>query len=178
VRRFGWQIGGLLVAAAIVVMLALFAFGCGSAPHPSPPPTATSSPHASPTLDARAAAVEAAARRYVQALQDSAKTGDPSGVDALVVSGSQAEGNAGIGASFSRSNHYNFIATRIDFDETAWDVTVRKDTATVRFRFSLFGHEADWPSLTPRGPDHEKGPVELHLDLELRSGAWLVTESS
>lgn len=180
VRRFGWlQIGGLGVALAAVVVLGMLAFGCGSSSPTHPvTPHASVSAHASATADPRVAEVEAAARRYIEAVEQSAKTGDASEVDKLVVPGSQAEGNAGIASSFSQSNHYNFISTRIDYDSSSWQTDVAASTATVDVKYALFGHNADWPSLTPREPDHEIQPVSLHLVFELRGGQWLLSQSS
>lgn len=175
-RRFGWQISGISVAVAAVVVLGLLAFGCGSgsrvvgvsAPKVTPRPT--------PTADPRVAAVEAAARRYVQALEDSAKSGNPSAVDALVVPGSQAAGNAGIASSFSRDNHYVFVAATIGYAE--WRTTVNDTSADVAFQYTLFGHAADWPSLKPREPDRTNGPISLSLEFELHGDTWLVSRSS
>lgn len=179
-RRFGWQIGGVTIALAVVVALGVLAFGCGSGSRLAVTPTAHPSPHATatPTVDPRIAQVEAAAKQYVEALERSASTGDPSAIDQLVVSGSQAEGNAAILADFSRENHYNFIATRVDFDETAWQLSVEASTATASFQFRLFGHNADWPSLRPRESDHETASIKMSLEFELDGGKWLVTRSS
>jgi hypothetical protein len=179
VRRYGWQIGGLGVAVAAVVALGLLAFGCGSSggtPPRAVSPSASASVRASATADPRVAEVEAAARRYVQALQESAKSGDPSPVNALVVPGSQAAGNAGVASNFSRDNHYAFIASRVDFAAVA--ATVNRTTATAKVTYALYGHTADWPSLTPRESDHETGSFDLSLDLELRGSQWLVSRSS
>jgi hypothetical protein len=178
-RRFGWQIGGISIAVAMVVALGLLAFGRGSggtkgvaSPRPSP------SPHATPTVDPRVAEVEAAARRYVEAVEESARTGNPSSVDQLVVHGSQAEGNAAISADFSRENHYNFISSRIDFDESSWRISVEATTATVSLKYAAFGHNADWPSLRPREADHETTQVRMSLEFEDQDGKWLVSQST
>ena len=179
-RRFGWQIGGLSIAIGALVVLGILVVAHGptaavSARHGGLP---TASARATATPDPRVAAVEAAARRYVEAVEASARTGDPAAVDALVIPGSQAEGNAGITADFSRENHFNFISTRIDFDESSWSVSVSDSSATATFRYTVFGHSASWPSLQARETDHESSGVTMNLDFELRSGAWLVTRSS
>jgi hypothetical protein len=178
-RRFGWQIGGLCIAIGAIVALAVLVFARG----PSGAPAvhrASASPttRATPTADARVLAVEAAARRYVEAVEESARSGDPAPVDALVVPGSQAEGNAGVAADISRQDHQNFIASRIDFDERSWSVSVAETVATVTFRYAAFGHAASWPSLRPREADHETREVGMTLEFELRDGLWLVDRSS
>jgi hypothetical protein len=177
-RRFGWQIGGVGVALVAVVALAALAFGaCGSSSRVSRSAVSPTA-RATASADPRVAEVEAAARRYVEALEASAKSGDASAVDALVMPGSQAEGNAGIVSSFSRANGYNFIASRIEYASDSWQVTVVDDTATVLVTYSVFGHAADWPSLRPRESDHEAKPTSLHLEFELSKGQWLVSRSS
>jgi len=178
-RRFGWQIGGLGVAVGALVGLGGLAFGCGA--NPSAPvgrhvPAASARATPTPTADPRVAQVEAAARRYIEAVELSAKTGDPSPVDALVVPGSQAEGNAGIASSFSHDNHYTFVASRIDYG--AITVNVEVSTATAAISYRLFGHAADWPALKPREPDHETDQFHLDLELELQGQAWLISRSS
>ena len=176
-RRFGWQISGISVAVAAVVVLGLLAFGCGSGTKVVGTPVAKVTARPTPTVDGRVADVEAAARRYVEALEASAKTGDASAVDALVVAGSQAEGNAGILADFSRENHYNFIAGRVDYDPSSWQVSVGGATATAVFQFELFGHNADWPSLRAREADHESHSVQMNLEFQLEDGKWLVAHT-
>jgi hypothetical protein len=174
-RRFGWlQIAGLLVACGVIAGLAVLAFARGASPPRPVSPRPTASARATATPDPRVAEVEAAARRYVQALQDSAKTGDPAPVDALVVPGSQAAGLAGIAASFSRTEKYNFIVDRVDFDAASWIAQVNTTTATVSFRYSLHGHDADWPSLRPRETDHESQPLSASYQFELHEGSWLI----
>ena len=178
-RRHAWQIGGLMVAVGAIVVLGILAFGRGDnarAIRTTGHPTGT--PRATATADLRVAEVQAAARRYVEALERSAASGDAAQVDRLVVPGTQAAGNAGIAASFSRDNHYNFIASRIDYDEPSWEVSVNQASATARLRYSLFGHTADWPSLRPRESDHETNAFQMELEFELHGGAWLVTRSS
>lgn len=178
VRRFAWQIGGVGVALAGVAVLGLLAFGCGSSAPVRPTATASPTPHPTATTDPRVAEVDAAVRRYVQAVEDSARTGSATAVDALVVAGSQAAGNAGIVANLSRENHYNFIASRIDYDASSWHVAVLDATANVTVRYSLYGHLADWPSLAPKEADHETPTAQLQLELALRDGRWLVDRSS
>jgi hypothetical protein len=180
VRGYGWQIGGLGVALAGVVGLGMLAFGCGSgaAPPGAVTPSASPSVRASVTADPRVAEVEAAARRYIEAVEQSAKTGDASEVDKLVVAGSQAEGNAAITANFSRENRFNFIASRIDYNGHSWRTSVGQTTASISVGYSLFGHTADWPSLRAREEDHQTAEVQLQLEFELRDGKWLVVRSS
>jgi hypothetical protein len=139
---------------------------------------ATPSVRATATPDPRIAVVEAAVRRYVEAVEASARTGDPTAVNALVVPGSQAAGNAAITADFSRENYYNFIASRIDYNAKSWNIVVANSTATASVRYMLYGHAADWPSLHSREPDHETPEVELKLQFDLRDGNWLVSQSS
>src|SRR5579884_3792451 len=151
VRRFAVQVGGVGVALAGVAALGVAAFGCGSAAPPAVRASASASARATATADPRVAEVEAAVRRYVQAMQDSARTGDATAVDALVVPGSQAAGNAGVGAAFSRDNHYAFIASRVDI--ASLTVSLNVTTAMASVSYSLYGHTADWPSLKPRESD-------------------------
>jgi hypothetical protein len=176
VRRFAWQIGGMGVAVGAVAVLGVLAFGCGGGGQPAPRATASPSVRATATPDPRIAVVEAAVRRYVQALQDSARAGDPAPVNALVVPGSQAAGNAGVASSFSRDNHYAFISSRIEFSSVKANIST--STATATATYSLYGHTADWPSLTPREADHESARFDLALELELRDNVWLVSRSS
>ena len=177
-RRFAWQIGGLGVGVGACVALGVLAFGCGSSAPVRATATASPTPRPTATADPRVAQVEAAARQYIQAVEDSARTGSAAQVDALVVPDSQAAGNAGVVANLSRANHYNFIASRVDYDDSSWHVTLLTDTATLVVRYSLYGHLADWPSLTPREPDHETSAVQLQLEFALRDGQWLVSRSS
>lgn len=176
-RRYAWQSGGLTVALGAVLALGVLVFACGSSPTVRPTSTATSTPQPTPTPDPRVAEVEAAARRYVEAVETSAKTGTATAVDQLCVPGSQAEGNAGITADFSRENHYNFMSSHIDFIESSWQVDVNTNTASVSAQYSVYGHNADWPSLRPREADRESSVVKLTLDFEYQEGQWLVAHS-
>lgn len=175
-RRFGWQIGGVSVALVLLVALGLLAFGCGSgsrAPGPSPTPRVT--PHATPTADPRVAEVEAAARRYVQALADSMKTGSPTELDSLSVPGSQAAGNAGITAHIVRDTGKTFVATVVTISDL--HVELASSAATATLDYSLEGYDAAWPSLRPLGSDRTLQHHES-LELDLVQGQWLVATAS
>jgi hypothetical protein len=171
-RRFGWQIGGLFAAAAIVVMLALLAFGCGNAPRQAATPAATASAHATATPDARAAAVEAAARRYVQALADSMRTGGPDELGGLAVPGSQAAGNAGVAAHVVHDTGRCFVVTSMDISRVSVSV-VGGSSALASVSYTLTGYDADFPSLKRAAPNRS---IQAHKDLEfqLEGQRWLV----
>lgn len=170
-RRFGWQIGGVGFALALIVGLGLLAFGCGSGATPAVrgTPTATARPTA--TADARVAMVEAAARRYVDALADSMKTGSAQVLNSLSVPGSQAAGDAGLEAGVVHDKHIAFVTTQIDV--TNYSADVSSASAEVSLDYSFRGYDADWPSLVPRGTPRL---IKSHwlLDFSYVDGAWLV----
>jgi hypothetical protein len=124
------------------------------------------------TVDPRVAEVEAAARRYVQALADSMRTGSPDELDSLSVPGSQAEGNAGVAAGIVQRQHVAFVATAITVSKV--DVQLNASTAVASADYAFTGYDADWPSLKKReGTDHT---ISAHTTFELTSVSdkWLV----
>src|SRR5207302_9301785 len=137
-------------------------------------PHATATPRASATPDPRVEQVKAVAREFVRALWDSAKSGDAAVVERFVESGTQAAGNADVLATNSREGHHNFITSRVDFIENAWIIDVVSQHAHVEVAYTLFGHDADWPSLAPRESDHQSKIVSDRIDLEFVQSQWLV----
>jgi hypothetical protein len=178
VRRYAVQIAAVTVAVVGVVVLAVLAFrpsgGGGGTAVVKSPVTA----RGTATPDPRVDEVKAVARRYLQAFWDSAKTGDTSAVDALTEKDSQAYGNADLAALISKSEHHNFVAQRIDINESAWRVELTLAHATVDVTFRLYGHDADWPSLRAREPDHETTGYVSKLELAMAGGQWLIYHSS
>ncbi len=155
VRRHLVQIAALTVALAAVAVLAVVAFrpsggrdaGAVHAP-------VTSRPTA--TADPRVDEVKAVARRYLEAFWESAKTGDTSAVDALTEKDSQAYSNAAVAARISKSANHNFIAETDGVRRgSLGDRAVVRRTQLLLRAYRLVGHDADWPSLRPREPDHE-----------------------
>jgi hypothetical protein len=178
VRRHLVQIAALAVAVAAVAVLAVVAFrpsggssGTGAARSP-----VTS--RATATADPRVDEVKAVARRYLEAFWESAKTGDTSAVDALTEKDSQAYGNADIAGTISKTEHHNFVASRIDIADTAWTVNLSSSHVTVGVAFKLYGHDADWPSLRPRESDHETTTYSASFEMELVGQKWLIYKST
>jgi hypothetical protein len=176
VRRHLVQVAALTVAVGVVVVLGVMALrpsggsqGAGAV-RPSVVARATA------TADPRVDAVKAVARRFIEAFWESAKTGDTTAVDALTQPDTQAYGNAGINVTISKSEHDNFIASRIDFDELSWHLDVLSEHASVDVAYRLYGHDADWPSLRAREPDHESKVLRADFQLELVGSKWLVTK--
>jgi hypothetical protein len=178
VRRHLVQIAALTVAVVAVAVLAVVAFrpsggGSGAGAVRSP---VTSRPTA--TADPRVDQVKAVARRYLEAFWESAKTGNTSAVDALTEKDSQAYGNADIAGTISKTEHHNFAASRIDIDESAWNINISSTHATVSLSFKLYGHDADWPSLRAREPDHETTSYSANYQMELVGQKWLIYKSA
>ena len=178
VRRYLVQIVAVTVAVAGVVALGVFAFrpsgGSGGSGVVRSPVTAVTTATPDPRVDE----VKAVVRKYLEAFWASAKTGDTTAVDALTEKDSQAYGNAAIAAYISKSEHHNFVAVRIDIDEGAWKVAALSEHATVAVAFRLFGHDADWPSLRPREPDHETTLYANKFEMELVAQKWLIYNST
>jgi hypothetical protein len=178
VRRHLVQIAALTVAVGAVAVLAVVAFrpsgGSGGAGAARSPVTS----RASATPDPRVDEVKAVARRYLEAFWESAKTGDTSAVHTLTVPDSQADGNAGTAATISKGAGHNFVVQRIDFDERSWVLNVSSDHATVAVAIRLYGHDADWPSLRPREPDHETTIYQSQFEMEQVRSTWLIYKSS
>jgi hypothetical protein len=174
VRRHLVQIAALTVAVVAVAVLAVLAFRpSGGGPDAgvvrSP---VTSRPVATP--DPRVDEVKAVARRYLEAFWESAKTGDTSAVDALTEKDSQAYGNAAEAATISKSDGRTFAASRVDIDEATWRLDLAGSRATVLMAYRLYGHDADWPSLRPRGPDRLTPVYPMDFEMELAAGQWLI----
>jgi hypothetical protein len=172
-RRFGWQIGGVLVAVVGVSVLGVLAFGRGGASgHFVPTARPSASASVSATADPRVAQVEEAARRYVRALADSMKTGSAAELDALSVPGSQAEGNAGVAAHVVHDTNRAFVVTHLDYTSVAVTLAGSAE-ATVTIDYQLHGYDATWPSLVPAGAPRQI-VSEKQLEFSLMDGEWLV----
>lgn len=172
-RRYAWQIGGVATAAAVVAVLVTLSLrGSGTGTHAGATPTIRAS--ASATADPRVEQVKAIARAFVEADVQSGRTGDPTPVDALTAPGSQAEGNAATTADFSRQAHHALVAARIDFDESAWRVSLSPSHALVSVSYTVVGHEAEWPSLRPLENDHPSKVFQDRLAMELTGQRWLI----
>lgn len=173
-RRFGWQIGGLGVAVGALVGLGSLAFGCGggsSVPVGRHAPAASARATATPAADPRVAQVEAAARRYIEALDRAMQTGSPDELDSLSVPGSQAEGNAGIAAHVVHNTGKAFVVTGMSIKTITTNVF--SSAATVTVDYVLTGYDASWPAL--RATDSST-TLAQHEDLELQAvgNSWLV----
>lgn len=172
-RRFAWQIGGIGVALGGVVVLGLLAFGCGgSAPVR---PTATASPTARPTAtaDPRVAEVDAAVRRYVQALVDSMRTGTADEVGALTVPGSQAAGNAGVAAHVVHDTGKCFVTTELSITSIHVDLA-GSSHAVVQVSYTLTGYDAAFPSQQPLDSGRRIASSKA-LELELQGDTWRIS---
>ena len=178
VRRYLVQIVAVTVAVAGVVVLGVFAFrpsgGSGGLGVVRSPVTAVTTATPDPRVDE----VKAVARKYLEAFWASAKTGDTAAVDALTEKDSEAYSNAAVAARISKSAHHNFVAARIDVDEAHWSVALSAQHATVTAIYRLFGHDAEWPSLQAREPDHETTSYQYSFEMELIGHTWVIYESS
>jgi hypothetical protein len=170
-RRHGWQIGGLTIAIGAIVALGILVLAHGTTPvarhHALPSATAS----VTPTADPRVAEVEAAARRYVEALNNAMKTGSPDELDSLSVPGSQAEGNAGASAHVVHNRGLAFVVTEVTFQAITAEATDSAATATLDY--TIVGFDAAWPSLQPRGSSQQ---IRRHavFDFTRDGSAWLV----
>jgi hypothetical protein len=174
VRRHLVQIIALAVAVGVVVALGVMALRPRSTSRRGDVPPITARTAATP--DPRVNEVKAAARRFIEAFWASARTGDPALVRSLTELGTQAEGNALVNATISRSSQANFLAERVDFDDTSWQVTTSAQRATVGVFYRLFGHDGDWPSLRPQDSDHETRTLHADLQMEIVGRKWLITK--
>ena len=174
VRRYLVQIVAVTVAVAGVVALGVFAFrpsgGAGGSGVVRSPVTAVTTATPDPRVDA----VKAVARKYLEEFWASAKTGDTTAVDSLTEKDSQAYERAAVNARISKDERHNFVASRIDVDNASWEVEVTSTRATVSFSYRMYGHDADWPSLRAREPDHETDALHSSFDMEALAQAWLV----
>lgn len=174
-RRFGWQVGGLMTAVASVVALAVFVFAGATPARVALSHGARPTPRPTPPADPRVAAVEAAARAYVEALDNAMRTGSPDELDSLSVPGSQAEGNAGIAAHVVRDTSRTFIVTQVAFTSVAVDIVASSD-ATAQIDYQLTGYDAAWPSLKALGGSRTVERRKL-LEFTLLDGRWLVASA-
>jgi hypothetical protein len=152
----------------------MLAFGCGSSVTPprAVTPSASPSVRASATVDPRVAEVEAAARRYVQALADSMRTGSPDELDSLSVRGSQAEGNAGVAAHVVQGTGRCFVTSQLNVTSISASIVGSAD-AIATIGYALSGYDAEWPSIKQLAPPRIINATHT-LELQLVSGRWLV----
>jgi hypothetical protein len=167
VRGMRLQLLGLLAAAALVGGIALLVSRDGGGSRPGAAVVAT----ASPTPDGRVAMFKQLTVQFLTVMNESAKTGDTKAADPLTVPGSQARGADALTAEASLKNKRNFIVTSLDFDESAWHVD---PVGTLEGRYSVIGHEASWPDLTPLEGDHARGPFHIHVEFLDFNGKWLI----
>ena len=178
VRRHLPQV--LALAAVVLVAAGLGTVALRSATGPRtgggthPPVTAQSAATPDPRVDD----VKAVARRFLVALWESAKSGDTTALHMLTVSGTQADGNAGLVASFGRDTHHTFAASRVEIDEGTWQIDVLSEHAAVRVMYHVYGHDADWPSLAPREMDHLTPAYSADMEMELLQSKWLIDKFS
>jgi hypothetical protein len=118
------------------------------------------------------AEVDAAVRRYVQALVDSMRTGSPTELDSLSVPGSQAEGNAGITAHVVQGTGKAFVTTHLQITELQVTLVGATD-ATATVSYTMTGYDASWPSQKQVGSERTLS-AKNSLELQLLSGQWLV----
>src|SRR5579884_2727246 len=173
VRRFAWQVGGVGVALAGVVGLGVVAFGCGSGGPAPVRGSASPSARATATVDPRVAEVEAAVRRYVQALVDAMRTGSADEVGALTVPGSQAAGNAGATAHVVQGTGRAFVTTQLQVDSLDVSIVASADASAV-VTYTLRGYDATWPALK----QVDSGRMlsgRSELELQFSGGQWLVS---
>jgi len=171
-RRFAWQIGGIAVALGAVLALGILVFACGSPTTVHLSPAATSTPRPSPTVDPRVAEVEAAATRYVEALDNAMKTGSPQELDSLSVPGSQAQGNAGISAHVLRNTSKTFVVTSVSYRSIHVDLGSASAVATLDY--SITGFDAAWPSLKALAAPTTVSEHQT-FEFDLQGGVWLVS---
>lgn len=160
-----------MVLVGLVVVLGVVAFRTTGKPT-AKPVAVTATP--SPTADASADEVKTFIREYIAAEEKSAATGDATPLDAFTVPGSQAAGNEGILVRDSRDFHTNFMASRIDYIDASWKIDAFATSASASCEFRLFGHDAQWPSLQPTGPDRETQVWSRHFELVKTGGKWLI----
>jgi hypothetical protein len=170
----------LALAAAVIVAggLGTAVLRSASGPRPGdgthPPVTAKTAATPDPRVDE----VKAVARQFIEQFWESAKTGDTAAVHMLTEPGTQADGNAGINVTISKTSRANFMASRVVVDESSWKVVVLTQHATVACAYRLLGHDADWPSLRAREVDHETKQLRANFEMELVGKRWLITKYS
>lgn len=177
IRRNWIPTAGMAVAVAFVAWLAWInvrGSGSGSAA-PTPSARVSGSPSASASASASAdpaqAQVEAAAKDFIAAYYDSYRTADARGVEALVVPGSQADGNAGAGSTSVRTTHHTVLLSQLTYESVQVDV-IGSD-ASANLSYTTVGTPAEWPSLATTGAPQTKHWT-ARLQLVLTSGRWLV----
>lgn len=171
-RRHLVQIAALTVTLGVLAVLAVLAFRpSGGRSGVVRVPVVG---RATATADPRVGEVKEVARKYLEADWDSARTGDTTALDAMTERDSQAFSDAATAARISKEAHHNFMAVRIEIDESTWAVEVLPTHATVAVTYRIFGHDADWPSLRPREADHETDAYRSEFKMELVGDSWLI----
>jgi FAD/FMN-containing dehydrogenase len=164
------------VAVGAVVALGVLAFACGGSAPPKVSPTATATARVTATADPRMADVEAAVRRYVQALADAMRTGESAELSRLAVQGSQAEGNAGVIAGIIRTNHKAFVTERVVVSALSAQVNLASAVVTVDYHFT--GYDVEWPSMARLSESDRTIDAHSTIEMTLVSDAWLVDRAS
>ncbi|HXA28469.1 MAG TPA: hypothetical protein VN193_06945 [Candidatus Angelobacter sp.] len=138
-------------------------------------PSATASPtaRATATADPRVAAVDAAVRRYVQALADAMRTGSPDELGGLSVPGSQAQGNAGVAAHVAHDTGKCFVVTTLTINPMSIDMA-GSSAALATVTYTLTGYDASYPSLQQLS-SARMVHAQKQLELALMDGRWLVS---
>ena len=180
IRRNWIPTAGMAVAVAFVGWLAwINVRGGGSGAAVATPsarvsvgPSPSVSPAASPTADPAEAQVEAAAKRWVAAYQDEYRTGDPSGLSALDVPGSQADGESGSPLLDMRQTGRTFLTQQVTYN--AIQVDAVPPTASADVMYTVLGQDASWPSLATQGSPRQV-TISVQLSLVLINGQWLVS---
>lgn len=156
---------GLSAMACVVATIGWFAIHT----EPMSPKSAAQSP----TPDPQKAYFKNLSIQFMNAVDESEKTGDASKADAFTVAGSEANGNAGLGALITHQNKQALVVDRLDVDPDSWNIQVGTET-DVNFTYHVFAHPASFPQLNSEGADQERGPFTAHLAYEKVNGQWLI----
>ena len=169
-RRNWLQVLGL--SATVAFVCALAAAGCGGSPAGRPAAAAsTATARPSATADPRVAQVEAAVKAWNQAQADAYRTGDASGLHALCVPDSQADGNIGGFLVLQHDDHRTSVITSIAYQSLHVDVL--GESAIASTQYTIAGYLATWPDLRPVSQATTQSQ-SLTLDFQLWNGKWLV----
>ena len=176
-RQNALQIVGVTVAVAMTAGLyAWTRHGSEPAASGGPGPTAraTASARPTPTPDPREAAVIAAAKHYVEAVNRAYMTGGVDELQGLVEPDSIAAGEGVVGAPSVNvhHNHKTFVVVSTVYGTI--DVSVLVTSAEVTVRYTLTGHDATWPALQALSTDRTLDQKKLQLSFDLVGGRWLI----
>lgn len=175
-RQNALQIVGVTVGVAMTAGL----YGWtrhGSEPAsggPGPTAHATASARPTPTPDPREAAVIAAAKHYVEAVNRAYMTGKPDELNSLIVPESRAEGQdlAGGPVMFVTHEHKTFVVTATTYESVT--ASLLTNSAVVDLKYLLTGYDATWPGLQRTGASRTLPEQAIRLSYEFINGAWLL----